>query len=113
MRLSSLLNLGLIAAGAAASARTLRERHCWEQSNRRAYIVLDHDDALAVCTRAGLSLQDFLHEAHHHGATHLALPEMTLGRLVAEGRLLPTVLGEKLAFAALRAGCPLARPGKP
>ena len=50
MRLSSLLNLGLITAGAAASVRTLQRRHQWEQSNTRAYIVLDYDDALAVST---------------------------------------------------------------
>jgi Family of unknown function (DUF5693) len=87
MRFSTVLNLGLIAAGAAASVRTLRRRHAWEQSNQRAYIVLDYDDALSVSTRAGLPLAEFLHEAHHHGATHMALPELTLSRLMAKGRL--------------------------
>ncbi len=87
MRFSTVLNLGLIAAGAAASARTLRRRHAWEQSNQRAYIVLDFDDALSVSTRAGMALGEFLHEARHHGATHLALPELTLNRLLAKGRL--------------------------
>ncbi|MCC6187991.1 MAG: hypothetical protein IT318_03075 [Anaerolineales bacterium] len=92
MRLSSFVNLGLIAAGAAASVRTLLDRHRWEQSNRRAFIVLDYDDALAVCTRAGLELPEFLRDAHHHGATHLSLPELTLSRLIEKGRLVPTVV---------------------
>src|SRR5216683_2266427 len=87
MRFSTILNLGLIAAGGAASVRTLRRRHAWERSNQRAYIVLDYDDALAVSTRAGLPLAEFLHQAHHHGATHMALPELTLNRLMAKGRL--------------------------
>ena len=91
MRFSTILNLGLIAAGAAASVRTLRRRHAWERSNQRAHIVLDYDDALAVSTRAGKPLAEFLHEAHHHGATHLALPELTLNRLMAKGRLAPVV----------------------
>jgi hypothetical protein len=91
MRPSYLLNLGLVAAGAIASLPTLRRRHAWEQSNRRAFIVLDYDDALAVTTRAGLGLAGFLHEARHHGATHVSLPELTLARLVAHGRLVPTV----------------------
>ena len=89
MRLSSLLNLSLISAGGAASVRTLQRRHKWEQSNRRAYVVLDYDDALAVSTRAGLPLGEFLHEAHHHGATHVSLPELTLNRLLRAGRLVP------------------------
>jgi hypothetical protein len=91
MRLSTLLNLGLIAAGAAASIGTLRRRRAWERSNRRAYILLDYDDALSVATRAGIPLPEFLQEAHHHGATDLALPELTLNRLMAKGRLAPVV----------------------
>jgi hypothetical protein len=91
MRFSTILNLGLIAAGAAASVRTLRRRHAWERSKQRAYIVLDYDDALSVSTRSGMSLAEFLHEAHHHGATHLALPELTLNRLIVKGRLAPVV----------------------
>jgi hypothetical protein len=94
MRVSSAINLGLIAAGAAASLRPLLRRHAWEMSNRRAYIVLDYDDALAVATRAGLSQTEFLHEAHQHGATHLALPELALSRLLAKGRLVPVVAAE-------------------
>src|SRR5262245_9110433 len=89
MRISSLLNLGLIATGAVASLRTLRRRHAWETASQRAYIVLDYDDALAMSTRAGLALSELLHEAHHHGATHVSLPELTLARLVAKGRLVP------------------------
>src|SRR5260221_10888405 len=91
MRFSKILNLGLIAAGAAASVRTLRRRQSWENSNQRAYIVLDYDDALAVATRAGGSFGKFLQQASRHGATHLALPELTLSRLLAKGRLVPVV----------------------
>src|SRR5574337_78265 len=90
MRLSSLLNLGLIAVGAAASLKTLRRRHRWEQANQRTCIVLDYDDALSVCTRAGLSLAEFLPLARAHGATHVSLPELTLDRLMHKGRLTPT-----------------------
>jgi hypothetical protein len=91
VRLSSLLNLSLIVAGAAGSVPALRRRHAWEQANRQAYIVLDYDDALAVSTRAGLPLAEFLGRAQQHGATHAALPELTLNRLMREGRLLPVV----------------------
>src|SRR5262249_3584960 len=91
MRFSTILNLGLIAAGAAASLRTLNRRRRWERANRRGYIVLDYDDALSVSTRAGLPLGELLHEAHHHGATHLALPELTLNRLMARGRIATTI----------------------
>jgi hypothetical protein len=91
MRLSSLLNLGLVAVGAAASLKTLRRRHQWEQANQRTCIVLDHDDALSVCTRAGIPLSEFLPLARAHGATHLSLPELTLNRLLRQGRLAPTV----------------------
>ncbi len=91
MRLSSFLNLGLIAVGAAASVKTLQRRHEWEQANQRTHVVLDYDDALSVCTRAGLSLSEFLPQARDHGATHLSLPELTLNRLLRGGRITPTI----------------------
>lgn len=87
MRLSKLINLALIAAGAAASIKTLKRRVEWERGNTRAYIVLDYDDALGVCTRAGLPLVEFLAKAREHGATHLSLPEVSLNRLMREGRV--------------------------
>jgi len=91
LRLSSLLNLGLIAVGAAASVKTLQRRRQWERSNQRTYIVLDYDDALSVSVRAGVPLSEFLRAAQQHGATHLSLPELTLDRLLREGRLAPTI----------------------
>ena len=91
MRLSALLNLGLVAVGAAASLPTLLRRRQWEQSNQRTCIVLDYDDALAVCTRAAMSLDEFLCEARRHGATHLSLPELTLNRLMQQGRVAPVI----------------------
>ncbi len=105
MRFSNILNLGLIAAGAAASVRTLRCRRAWERNNQRAYIVLDYDDALSASTRAGLPLGEFLYEAHHHGATHLALPELTLNRLMLKGRLAATVPAGHLRPASGAIGC--------
>ncbi|MGH2523965.1 MAG: hypothetical protein ACRDH2_15775, partial [Anaerolineales bacterium] len=91
MRLSSILNLGLIALGAAASIKTLKRRHAWEKSNQCTAIVLDYDDALSVSTRSGLPLGEFLRSAHDHGATHLSLPELTLDRLMRTGRLVLTI----------------------
>jgi len=115
MRISSLLNLGLIATGAVASLRTLQRRHAWETSSQRAYIVLDYDDALAMSTRAGLGMAELLHEAHHHGATHVSLPELTLARLVAKGRLVPLAavgLGIAASAGGETPGLPAPRTGQ-
>jgi hypothetical protein len=49
--------------------------------------VLDYDDALAISTRAGLPLPEFLDRARDHGATHVSLPEHSLDRLMREGRI--------------------------
>jgi hypothetical protein len=97
MRLSSLLSLGLIAAGAAASIKTLRRRHQWECANQRTCIVLDYDDALAVCARAGIPLAEFLPLARAHGAAHISLPELTLDRLMRQGRLAPVIPSKPIA----------------
>lgn len=97
MRLSSLLNLGLIAVGAAASVKTLQRRHAWERSNQRTCIVLDYDDAVSVSVRAGMPLAEFLRAAQQHGATHLSLPELTLDRLLREGRIAPIIPDQPLA----------------
>lgn len=97
MRLSSLLNLGLIAVGAAASVKTLQRRHAWERSNQRTCIVLDYDDAVSVSVRAGMPLAEFLRAAQQHGATHLSLPELTLNRLLREARLAPIIPDQPLA----------------
>jgi hypothetical protein len=96
MRLSSLVNLGLVAVGAAASLKTLRRRHQWERANQRTAIVLDYDDALAISTRAGMPLAEFLAEVRQHGATHLSLPELTLNRLLREGRVAPVIPADPL-----------------
>ncbi len=87
MRLSQLTNFGLILIGAATSLKTLERRREWERGNKRAYLVLDYDDAQQVCARAGLTLSKFLGLAREHGATHLSLPELTLRRLISEGRI--------------------------
>jgi hypothetical protein len=100
MRLSSILNLSLIAIGAAASVPVLRRRDAWEKSNRRAFIVLDYDDALSVTTRAGMPQAEFFKKAAEHGATHLSLPELTLNRLIAKGRVVVTVPAAPVMSAA-------------
>jgi hypothetical protein len=97
LRFSSLLNLGLIAVGAAASVKTLQRRHAWERSNQRTCVVLDYDDAMSVSVRAGMPLAEFLRAAQEHGATHLSLPELTLDRLLREGRLAPIIPEQPLA----------------
>jgi len=96
MRLSSLFNLSLVVVGAAASIKTLQRRRQWEKSNQRTYIVFDYDDAVAISTRAGMTLAEFLSEARQHGATHLSLPELTLHRLMREGRVAPIIPADPL-----------------
>src|SRR5205085_3040882 len=90
--------------GAAASLQVLRRRDAWEKANRRAYIVLDYDDALSVATRAGMPLGEFLKKAAEHGATHSSLPELSLNRLMAKGRLAVTVPASPVMSQAAGAG---------
>jgi len=91
LKLSRLLSLSLAAVGSSASARVLQRRHEWEQLNNRVAICVDYDDAYSAAIRAGMSFDDLLHEASHHGATHISLPELTLNRLRTLGRLTPQV----------------------
>jgi len=96
----SFINYALLTTGALASVRVLLKRHQWEQANQRTAIVLDYDDALAVSTRAGLPLREFLPMAHANGATHLSLPELTLKRLLQEGRLALTIPAQPISTPA-------------
>jgi hypothetical protein len=78
-------------AGAVASAKRIEVRQRWERSNTRAGIMLDWDDVQAVVTRA-LSKETPQHLLAHfreHGATHLSMPELTLGRLLDRGQVNP------------------------
>ncbi|MEZ4771341.1 MAG: DUF5693 family protein [Caldilineales bacterium] len=87
MKLNRLISFGLMTAGAAATILPLQRRVIWDNANRTVAIALDYDDAVEAATRAGVSLPDLLHELWHAGATHLTVPEDTLARLMAQGRL--------------------------
>ncbi len=52
-------------------------------------ICIDYADAYAAAIRAAIPFHDMLHQLAHHGATHVSLPELTLNRLLASGRLAP------------------------
>lgn len=91
MKLNRLLSLGLMTAGAAAALLPLQRRLGWDDANRTFAIALDFDDAAEAAVRAGLPLSDLLHQLWHAGATHLTLPEDTLARLLAQGRLVLSV----------------------
>jgi hypothetical protein len=83
--------------GALISAKTLLQRWQWEENNIFAAIMLDWGDVQAVATRAaslgttntdnGGVLETLLCRYKESGATHLSLPELTLGWLLARGEL--------------------------
>lgn len=83
------MSLSAALAGAAVAWPVLNRRLRWEDRNNRVAICLDFDDAQAAAIRAGLPLETLLAEAAQHGATHLALPELTLQRLLRLGALTP------------------------
>lgn len=81
----------MMAAGAAAAWIPIQRRRAWDGANRSVAIALDFDDTAEAAVRAGLPLPDLLHQLWHAGATHLALPEDTLARLLAQGRVAPLI----------------------
>lgn len=89
MKLSRLLSLSLALAGGVASSRVLQRRQEWEAQNNRVAICVDFDDAQAAAIRAGLPLTELVEMLASNGATHLSLPELTLGRLLRTGQLTP------------------------
>jgi hypothetical protein len=91
MSFSRLFAAGLMAAGTLASLRGLRRRAARERQNVHVALTVDYDDALAVAVRAPLPLDDLLAQLRAQGATHVTLPEDTLARLLAQGRLAPVV----------------------
>ena len=84
-----MLSLSLTIAGGLASARVLARRHNWERFNTRVAICVDFGDAHAASIRAGMPFHELLHQMAQRGATHVSLPELTLNRLLASGRLTP------------------------
>jgi hypothetical protein len=97
---SHLLSLSLTIGGALSATRVLLRRHRWEAQHKRVAICVDCADAYAAAVRAGIPFHDMLHQLARHGATHVSLPELTLDRLLASGRLAPQ------APANPRAGLP-------
>jgi hypothetical protein len=91
MKLAQLLSLSLTMVGGIASVKTLTRRRHAEQTNNRAAICVDFDDAYSATIRAGMPFDDLLHELAHHGATHVSLPELSLNRLLRSGELTPRV----------------------
>jgi hypothetical protein len=100
MTLSQLLPLGMMAAGAAAALVPIQRRRTWDAANRTVSIALDLDDTAEAAVRAGLPLGDLLHRLWHAGASHLTLPEDTLARLQAQGRIAPAIPRQPLTEAA-------------
>jgi hypothetical protein len=89
LKLSQLLSFSFTVAGGLAAGRVLSRRHRWEQTNNRVAICVDYDDAQAAAIRAGLSFDVMLDKMKRSGATHVSLPELTLDRLLENGRLVP------------------------
>lgn len=89
MKFSRLLSLTTTLAGVAAASRVLLRRHQWEQQHNRVALCVDFDDAAAAALRAALPFDEMLHKLAANGATHVALPEWTLARLLHSGALTP------------------------
>jgi len=96
MRLSTLVSLGVIAAGGAASLRTLAQRQGARARDNRISLVVDYDDAQAVSIRAGIPFAELLPKLKASGATHITLPERTLNRLLHRGKIFQTAPREPL-----------------
>lgn len=76
-------------AGGAAAISVLKKRHHWEEENNRVAICVDFDDLAAAATRAGITFNDLSARVREAGATHISIPEYTLQRLLALGKLSP------------------------
>ncbi len=90
----------MMAAGGVASLRTLARGQPAREADRTVSIVVDGEDLHAVSIRAAVPLGDLLCRLKSSGATHVALTERTLDRLLRSGDLFPTVPREPLAEPA-------------
>ncbi len=97
MRLSNFLSLGMTFAGGVAASRVLRRRHRWEQEQRSVVICIDFDDVTDAAIRAAVPFEQLLQHLIDAGATHISLPELTLDRLLQQGRLAPQAPARPLA----------------
>ncbi|MGB1251860.1 MAG: DUF5693 family protein [Candidatus Promineifilaceae bacterium] len=89
MKLSQILSLATTAIGTIASVGVLQRRHRWEMNNRRVAICVDYDDIDTAAIRAGIAFDDLIVRLVNNGATHISLPERTIGRMMAQGILTP------------------------
>lgn len=87
--LSMALSLAMAIAGGVAALGVLKKRRHWEKENNRVAICMDFDDLTAAATRAGLPLDALATRVREAGATHVSIPEYTLQRLLAAGKLSP------------------------
>ena len=85
MKSSSILSAALTATGAAAAWVVLSRRRRVQRQDRTVAVCVDGDDVRAVALRSGLGLDRMLELVAGHGATHLSLRELSLGRLLASG----------------------------
>jgi hypothetical protein len=91
-----MISYSLITAGTIASVKAMLTRWQWDEVNLHTGIMIDWDDLQAVATRAEasgtqpVSVEVLLARFKERGATHLALPELSLGRLLEKGALAAT-----------------------
>ena len=81
----------MMATGGLASLHTLAKRQPARALDRHVGIVVDYADVQAVSIRAGMNLDELLLKLKASGATHVAVPERTLDRLLRAGDVFPVV----------------------
>lgn len=96
LRLSTFVSLTLMSVGGLASLRHLSTQQRPRARDKYISVVVDWDDVQAVSIRAGVPLGELLPKLKASGATHCALPELSLQRLVRAGQLVPSVPREPL-----------------
>ena len=83
----SLLCVVLIGLGLSASIVVGVQRWRIEAANGGVEIIVDYEEAKLFAMQKGLSVDECLHRLKEAGATSIAIQEITLERLVADGRL--------------------------
>ncbi len=92
MKFSRFLAYGAVAAGSLAATKFLQKRMEWEPTHNTVAICVDYDDIVDAALRAGISFQALLQMLTNNGASHVSLPERTLGRLLTNKALFPIVV---------------------
>jgi hypothetical protein len=88
----------LVVLGVAAAVFLGIGRARIENANRMVEIVIDGDDARLVATSAGKTLPELLVGLRQAGAGALAVRELTVGDLVAQGRIMAMALGDETSL---------------